>query len=124
MLNLVGHGIRCQGNDYEIIGVTGGDHYEEGGTTVFDEFDLSDYTFLQISRGGVYGNIIQSEHSAVGVFKLRQGMSTVNNQETRQSDATLHIQPSETWLGEVPENREFIRVTLQAADFSEYGDGS
>ena len=39
--------------------------------TVFDMFDLSDYDYLAISRGGVYGNVITASTSAQGVFKLR-----------------------------------------------------
>ena len=29
--SLIGHGIQCQGKDYEIVGVTGGDAYSIGG---------------------------------------------------------------------------------------------
>lgn len=113
--------------------------------SVFDEFINTPYTFLVISRGGVYGNIIQSSHNANGVFKLRSGMVMVNNQESRQSDATLHIKPDEPFLpnqlvghGIRAEGkdyeiigvtggddfdagvREHYRLTLQVADYSEF----
>lgn len=48
--SLIGHGIRCQGKDYEIVGATGSDAYSMGGPTVFDVFDQSQYVFLEISR--------------------------------------------------------------------------
>ena len=124
MNSLIGHGINIQGQDYEIVGETGGDTYSDGGSTIFDVFDTIPYTFLTISRGGVYGNQILSSTEATGVFKLRSGMNTQNNQETRQSDATLHIRPTESFLTNVPANREHIRVTLQVADFSEFDYGS
>lgn len=114
--------------------------------TVFDNFENTPYTFLMISRGGVYGNRITAQTEATGVFKLRSGMNSQNNQETRQSDATLHIKPTESFLslgrlvghgirkdgidyeivGETGGDdletgmREHYRLTLQAADFSEY----
>jgi hypothetical protein len=122
--DLVGHGIRCEGKDYEIVGMTGGDAYEEGGDTVFDTFDLSPYTFLEVSRGGVYGNRIIGTHDAEGVFKLRDEMVVANNQELRQSAATLHIRPNEPFLVAPPARREHYRLTLQATDYSEFGEGS
>lgn len=65
--------------------------------TIFDHFEVTPYTFLTISRGEVYGNVIVDEVEAEGVFKLRNGMVTVNNQESAQSDATLHVKPSESF---------------------------
>lgn len=69
--------------------------------TVFDVFDLSDYQFLEISRGGVYGNRITATHNASGVFKLRNEMVQVNNQELRQSAATLHVRPDEPFISNI-----------------------
>lgn len=63
--------------------------------TIFDHFEVTPYLFLKISRGEVYGNVIEETIEAEGVFKLRNGQITVNNQESVQSDATLHIKPSE-----------------------------
>lgn len=114
---------------------------------VFDVFELQDYTFLRISRGGVAGSTIVSQTAAKGVLKLRSGMVAVTNQETRQSDATLHVRPTESFAGgnlvghgircqgkdyqvigqtdgrnyETGE-LEHIRLTLGAADFSSYGE--
>lgn len=122
--DLVGQGIRVDGKDYEIIGMTGGDAYDDGGDTVFDVFDTSTYTFLEITRGGVYGNVIASSYDAEGVFKLRNEMVQVNNQESRQSNATLHIYPNEPFLVEPAANREHYRLTLQATDYSDYTEES
>lgn len=117
--------------------------------TVFDVFDLSDYEFLEISRGGVYGNRITATHDAQGVFKLRNEMVQVNNQELRQSAATLHVRPDETFIsaiavgqgircqgqdyeiigqtgGDNYDNgvREHYILTLQATDYSDFTEGS
>jgi len=123
-MELVGNGIRVQGADYEITGVTAGDHYSDGGPEVFDVFDPSDYEYLEISRGGVYGNVIVSTTPAEGVFKLRTGMVSANNQETRDANATLHIRPTESFVTSQFAGREHLRLTLKAADFSDYTEGS
>lgn len=65
--------------------------------TVFDVFDLTDYQYLTVSRGGVYGNTITASATAQGVFKLRNEMIMTNNQELKQSAATLHVRPSESF---------------------------
>lgn len=119
---------------------------------VFDAFHLSDYVFLEISRGGVAGNTITSHTNAEGVFKLRSGMVVANDQETRQSDATLHVRPSESFIeahngslighgircqgkdyaitgqpgGQNYDDGtlEHYRLTLSATDFSDYGESS
>lgn len=66
--------------------------------TVFDVFVNTPYTFLTISRGGVQGDGITARTEAMGVFKLRSGMNVSNDQETKTSDATLHIKPSEPFV--------------------------
>lgn len=118
--SLVGHGIRCQGKDYEITGVTAGDAYTQGGPEVFDVFDLSDYTFLQISRGGIAGNQIVSTTTAQGVFKLRTGLVRSETSESVEQGATLHIRPTESFLEAQPSYREHYRLTLNPTDFSDY----
>ena len=65
---------------------------------VFALFVSTPYTFLTISRGGVAGDGITARTEAMGVFKLRNGMNVSNDQETKTSDATLHIKPSETFV--------------------------
>lgn len=65
---------------------------------VFDVFDLSDYTFLTIKRGGVTGDKITESETAQGVFKLRSGMNVASNQETVQSNSTIHVRPTETFI--------------------------
>lgn len=113
-------------------------------TTVFDVFTVSPYTFLVITRGGVFGNTIASQTQATGVFKLRDGRTRTTNEELVQSDATLHIRPTEPFVASLVGNgirkdgqdyeiigstggdnfetgeREHYRVTLQRADYSDY----
>lgn len=111
--------------------------------TVFDLFDLTDYTFLEISRGGVTGNTIVSQVPAEGVFKLRTGMNVSSDQETKISDATLHVKADERFANNLVGNgvsvlgsdyeivgvtggmnfdtgeMEHYRVTLQSTEFTE-----
>lgn len=117
---LVGHGVRVQGKDYEIVGVTGGDAYTMGGPTVFDVFDLSSYTFLQIKRSTIAGNVIEASYAATGVFKLRSDFVRGENSETKESNATLHIRPSEPFVAAHTPNREHYTLTLQEVSFSDY----
>lgn len=117
--------------------------------TVFDVFEEVAYTFLEVSRGGVYGNVILNSTSATGVFKLRNEMVQVNNQELRQSSATLHIRPTESFatnnmvghgirvegqdyeiIGQTGGRNfatgetEHYTLTLQNTDYSEYTEES
>ena len=69
--------------------------------TVFDLFQEVPYEFLVVSRGEVYGNRITERHNSTGVFKLRNEMVQTNNQELRQSAATLHIHPDEPFITSV-----------------------
>lgn len=121
---LIGNGIRINGRDYEIVGATGGDVYSEGGPDVFDVFETTPYTYLQISRGGVAGNTITDTYQADGVFKLRTGLIRGDNSENVEQGATLHIRPTESFLSDVPSNREHYTLTLVATDFSNYGGSS
>lgn len=118
---------------------------------VFDAFPerLTAYQFLSISRGGVYGNVITASYNAEGVFKLRNEQIMVNNQELKQSAATLHIRPSETFasndmvgqgirvegqdyeiIGQTGGDnyasgeREHYRLTLQNSDYSDFTESS
>jgi hypothetical protein len=68
--------------------------------TVFDVMDLTPYTFLQIQRGGITGNTIVLTQEATGVFKLRSNFVRGENAETKESSATLHVKPEETFLAE------------------------
>lgn len=122
--SLVGHGIRIQGKDYEIVGATGGDAYDMGGPDVFQVFDLSDYTFLQISRGGITGNTIVGSYQAQGIFKLRSGLIRGENAENVEQGATLHIRPTETFVEAHTPNREHYTLTLSPTDFSNFAESS
>lgn len=72
--------------------------------TVFGVFKLTNYTFLQIDRGTVQGNLIVDEYDAEGVFKFRNQIVTNENAEAKQANATLHIKPDETFLEENSNN--------------------
>lgn len=65
---------------------------------LFVIFSLTDYEFLEISRGEVYGNRIIARIAAQGVFKLRRGVTTSSNEEYPQSSATIHIKPTESFI--------------------------
>ena len=116
---LIGNGIRVQGRDYEIVGMTGGDVYSAGGPDVFDVFDLSSYTYLQISRGGVTGNSIVGSYQGDGVFKQRSGLVRGANSENVEQGATLHIRSTESFLT-APSNREHLTLTLNPTDWSDF----
>lgn len=66
--------------------------------TVFDVFTSTPYTFLQIKRGTVAGDVIESQTDATGVFKLRTGATIGDNAENRESTATLHVRPTESFI--------------------------
>lgn len=44
------------------------------------------------------GNIIEGQTAATGVFKLRSQMVRGENEETKDSNATLHVRPEEPFL--------------------------
>ena len=71
---------------------------------IFDVFDLSDYTFLQLARGGITGNTIVSSYQASGVYKLRSDLVRGDNSETKDSNATLHIRSTESFLEPLANN--------------------
>ena len=117
---LIGNGVRVNGRDYEIVGSTGGDVYSSGGPTVFEVFNTSPYTYLEISRGGIAGNTITESYEAEGIFKLRTGLVRNANSENTEQGATLHIKPTESFLSGVPSNREHYTLTLIPTDWSDY----
>jgi hypothetical protein len=65
--------------------------------TIFDLFQTTDYTFLQLDSG-VGGNKIVEEYEANGVVKLRDGMVQEDNVEAFESTSTVHIRPSEPFV--------------------------
>lgn len=117
---LIGHGVRVNGRDYEIVAATGGDVYSSGGPTVFDVFDVSPYTFLELERSSITGNTIVASYEATGVFKLRTGFLRGDSMENVEQGATLHIRPTEPFLSGVPSNREHYRLTLIDTDLSDF----
>jgi hypothetical protein len=122
--SLIGHGIRCQGRDYEIVGATGGDAYSMGGPEVFDVFNLSDYEFLQVERNSVVGNRIVDTFEAQGVFKLRSGLVRNENSENLEQGATLHIRPTEPFVEAHTPNREHYTLTLVETSYSDFEESS
>lgn len=63
--------------------------------TVFDAFKETTFTYLTISRGEVYGNRIVAEKPLRGIVKIREGMISQANQETRKSNSTVHVHPED-----------------------------
>lgn len=110
---------------------------------VFDTNILTPYTFLEIDRGTVIGDVIVDTIESEGVFKLRNGMNSSNDQETKNSNATLHVYPDEEFIStglvghgirigtidyeiigvtkgmNYDEGVEHYRLTLQERDFSQ-----
>lgn len=119
---------------------------------VFDVFDLTDYTFLQVSRGGIVGNTVVDTFEAEGVFKLRSDLVRGENAETKESNATLHVRSTESFLSAINNNMvghgvdvfgrvyevigqtggknfhdgvmEHYTLTLQESEFAGYGESS
>lgn len=89
--------------------------------TVFDVFDLTNYTFLELSRGGVPGNTIVATYNTEGVFKLRSAMTRNPNSETKESNATLHVRPSESFLSGLQGNLVGHGVRIQGKDYEIIG---
>lgn len=116
---LIGNGVRVNGRDYEILGVTGGDHYSDGGPTVFDVFDTSPYTYQEIGDT-VAGKGVIDTYEAEGIFKLRTGLIRNDNSENVEQGATLHIKPTESFLSSVPSNREHYTLTLRPVEWASY----
>lgn len=63
--------------------------------TAFSAFKQSPYTFLEISRGNVYGNTIIGERNLTGIFKQRANQTDNGNIELYTSTATLHAHPED-----------------------------
>jgi hypothetical protein len=70
---------------------------------VFTLFTTDSYTFLQLDSGSG-GNSVIAETEATGVVKLRDGMTQVDNVESYDSDASVHIRPSESFIATVDGN--------------------
>jgi hypothetical protein len=94
---------------------------------IFDLFTTNDYTFLRLdSKTG--GNQIVTEYEANGIFKLRSGMVQVDNMESfgggasQEAAATLHIRPTETFLGVVDAELvgHGIRVSKDGTEPTDY----
>lgn len=68
------------------------------GMTVFDVFQVTNYTFQLLSQGGIKGNQVVQEYECTGVFKEREDMVVNSNLETQEADATLHVRPDESFL--------------------------
>lgn len=63
--------------------------------TVFDMFVEVPFEYLTISRGEVYGNRIISQKTLRGIVKIKEGMVSQGNQETRKSSNTVHVHPED-----------------------------
>lgn len=88
---------------------------------VFDVFDLTSYTFHQLSRGGITGNSVVGSYQALGVFKLRSGLVTNANSENLESGATLHVKPTESFVEALNGKLIGHGITCQDRDYEIVG---
>lgn len=65
------------------------------GVRCFDVFKCQPYDYLEIGRGNVYGNVIKSSRTLMGMFKDRDGLNKTANVENYKSDARLHVKPED-----------------------------
>ena len=63
--------------------------------TVFDLFKEVEMNYLTISRGDVYGSIVESSKPINGIFKLRLGEVQTSNMENLTATATAHVHPED-----------------------------
>lgn len=87
---------------------------------VFDLFKEVQFSYLTISRGEVYGNRITDIDELSGIVKIREGMTTQNNQETRDSNSTVHVHP-EDFAGLTCEDIVGNGIRYNGADYSIIG---
>lgn len=62
-----------------------------------DFFKLENYTFV-IAKKELVGNVEQTSYQGKGLFRLKDGLVVNNNAETINSNATLHIKPTEEFM--------------------------
>lgn len=63
--------------------------------SVFEAFSEVALEYLEISRGEVYGNRIVGRKTIHGIVKIKEGMTSQGNQETRKSNSTVHVHPKD-----------------------------
>lgn len=83
---------------------------------VFSLFATTNYTFLQL-ESGAGGNKVVQETIANGVVKLRDGMTQVDNVESEDSDASVHIRPTEAFLATVGNNTVGHGIRIDGVDY-------
>jgi len=90
-------------------------------TEVFDVFDLTEYTFYQLERGGIAGNTIVDTFETNGVFKLRSDLVRNQASETKEGNATLHIRSDESFLSLLDNNLVGHGVHIEGKDYEIIG---
>ena len=87
----------------------------------FALFTSTSYTFLQLDQLAE-GNVVIDETTAEGIFKLRDGMTALDNIEFNTSDATLHIRPDEAFIATVSGDLvgHGVRVGIAGSSALEY----
>ena len=88
--------------------------------TVFDMFVEVPFEYLTISRGEVYGNRIIGQKTLRGIVKIKEGMISQGNQETRKSNNTVHVHP-EDFVGLTCEQIIGNGIRYNNADYSIIG---
>jgi hypothetical protein len=79
---------------------------------LFTQFTTTSYTFLQL-ESGIGGNKVIAEYTTDGIVKLRDGMQHTDGMDERQTTSTVHIRPTEAFVGTLGANLvgHGIRVT-------------
>lgn len=63
---------------------------------IFDTFSETEYSFLRVNRGNVYGNTIEEElANRKGVFREKSGMKRGTNGEEFTENSTLFAKPED-----------------------------
>lgn len=63
---------------------------------IFDTFSETEYSFLRVNRGNVYGNTIEEElANRRGVFREKSGMKRGSNGEEFAENSTLFVKPED-----------------------------
>lgn len=88
---------------------------------VFDVFDHTPYTFLELGRGGVTGNTILSQTDADGVFKLREGRVLGDTTENAEQGSTIHIHSTESFTTPLNGNLVGHAVRVYGTDYEIIG---
>lgn len=82
---------------------------------VFQAFTNQPYVFLVVDQTA-NGNEVIDEIDALGIVKLRDGMMQTDNLESRTSDTTIHIRPTESFIATLDGQLEGNGIRVYSGD--------